>query len=308
MSDALGDDRMNQEVGPYRIEVIEPLQKLRLICDGDEHGVGFDLTWEGSFPVVDEARHTWRRNGRINLDAQRFAQVGTWEGVLAGRRRGAGGHARHAGSGPATGRGASGGVGEAEPPGRGGDEPIEGFWWTYIPMRFDDFAVIVILQEEPDGTRVMNDVVARLAGVERVAGPSSWAGPRSRSATRRARGSRPARRCTSSTPGRKELTARGRVARVRRAERRRGLRRRSRLGPRPVARAASWVEGAVYDLTDPMVPGAAAFSVIDHVGRATLDGEEGWGLFEHGCFGRHDPSGFADYRASPPNPTRSTLT
>ena len=60
-------------------------------------------------------------------------------------------------------------------------------------------------------------------------------------------------------------------------------------------RTRNFVEGATYDLADPSVFGRASFSVIDHVGRATLDGREGWGLFEHGCFGRHDPSGFADY-------------
>jgi hypothetical protein len=49
-----------------------------------------------------------------------------------------------------------------------------------------------------------------------------------------------------------------------------------------------------------MVTGRGAFSVVDHVGRATLDGQEGWGLFEHGCFGRHDPSGFADYGSVAP--------
>src|SRR5204862_374441 len=45
-SGALGPDRMHQEVGPYRIEVLEPLQRVRVVCDGDDHGVGFDLTWE----------------------------------------------------------------------------------------------------------------------------------------------------------------------------------------------------------------------------------------------------------------------
>ena len=38
------------------------------------------------------------------------------------------------------------------------------------------------------------------------------------------------------------------------------------------------------------------FGVIDHVARAhAVDGAEGWGLFEHGALGRHDPSGFADW-------------
>ena len=42
------------------------------------------------------------------------------------------------------------------------------------------------------------------------------------------------------------------------------------------------------------------YGVIDHVGRATLDGAEGWGLFEHATIGRHDPSGFADYLSVAP--------
>ena len=61
VSDALGTDRMAQRVGPYRIEVLEPLQSIRLVCDGDDHGVGFDLTWTGSFPAVEEAHHVVRR-------------------------------------------------------------------------------------------------------------------------------------------------------------------------------------------------------------------------------------------------------
>ena len=39
-SGALGPDRMHQQVGPYRIEVLEPLRRVRVVCDGDDHGVG----------------------------------------------------------------------------------------------------------------------------------------------------------------------------------------------------------------------------------------------------------------------------
>ena len=52
----------------------------------------------------------------------------------------------------------------------------------------------------------------------------------------------------------------------------------------------------VTDLTDPAVAGMVPFSVVDHACRATCDGAEGWGLFELGTFGRHDPSGFAGLR------------
>ena len=40
--------------------------------------------------------------------------------------------------------------------------------------------------------------------------------------------------------------------------------------------------------------------MIDHVGKATIDGQVGWGLFEHGTIGRHDPSGFTDFASVAP--------
>ena len=42
------------------------------------------------------------------------------------------------------------------------------------------------------------------------------------------------------------------------------------------------------------------FGLLDHVAHATIGEEEGWGLFELGTFGRHDPSGFADYGSVAP--------
>lgn len=30
-------------------------------------------------------------------------------------------------------------------------------WWLYVPMAFDEFAVVMIIQEEPDGFRSLND-------------------------------------------------------------------------------------------------------------------------------------------------------
>jgi hypothetical protein len=60
-----------------------------------------------------------------------------------------------------------------------------------------------------------------------------------------------------------------------------------------------FTERLTYDMTDPAVNGRSMFGVIDHVGRAvcTEGGKsaEGWGLFEHGALGRHDPSGFTDW-------------
>ncbi|MGH3369786.1 MAG: hypothetical protein ACRDPR_07275, partial [Nocardioidaceae bacterium] len=75
-SDALSEDRMAQDVGPYRIEIVEPLRRVRLVCDGDDHGIGFDLTFEAAFPPLDEPQHVARMGDRVFLDGCRFAQAG----------------------------------------------------------------------------------------------------------------------------------------------------------------------------------------------------------------------------------------
>jgi hypothetical protein len=58
-------------------------------------------------------------------------------------------------------------------------------------------------------------------------------------------------------------------------------------------------------MTDPAIIGRTGFGVIDHVGRAVCTEDnrrpvEGWGLFEHGALGRHDPSGFTDWLSVAP--------
>ncbi len=81
-SGARPEDKTKQEVGPYRIEVIEPFRELRLVCDADDHGLGFDLRYRSEYGPISEPQHVRRHDDRILLDASRFAGVGTWEGEL----------------------------------------------------------------------------------------------------------------------------------------------------------------------------------------------------------------------------------
>jgi hypothetical protein len=296
-SDALTDDadtRLHPRVGGYRVEVIEPLQRLRLVCDGDDHGLGFDLTWDGSFPAVMEEHHILRTGPRAILDASRFAQVGSWSGTL--RVDGdeiavspdvwLGTRDRSWGIRP---------VGAADPPGREAAEPREGFWWLYVPLRFDDFAIVVIAQESPDGFRTLSDAT-RVWGdgrVEQLGWPDVEIAYRS--------GTRHPERAAIhlSQRGGKPLTVEvdtlGFVA----------ISLGCGYGGDPdwthgEWKGRGWADGQVYDLTDPALAARIPFGVIDHVARATCDGAEGWGLFEHGSMGRHDPTGFADYASVAP--------
>ena len=295
-ADPRGADRMEQRVGGYRIEVLEPLRRLRLVLEETE-GVALDLTWEGSFDVVQELRHAMRQGAGTTLDAQRFAQVGTWEGVIAvdgeeisvDRDRWVGSRDRSWGIRP---------VGEAVPAGKPADPPFEGMWWLYLPLRFEEFCVVLMLQETPDGYRTLNDCTRtwKDGRVEQLGWPRVEV--RYASGTRTPTGAT----VTCATPDGKELV----------------LEVTSRLavpihvgggyGGDPdwshgVWKGPGFVERVTYDLDDPAIAGRFMIGVIDHVGHAvargagidSTAGAEGWGLFEHGVLGRHDPSGFRDW-------------
>jgi hypothetical protein len=293
-SDALGDDRLHQKVGPYRIEVHEPLKKLRLVCDGDDHGIGFDLTWDASFPALDEEHQILRSSTRTILDTSRFAQLGSWQGELR-----VGGDTLAVDPGRWMGsRDRSWGIrpiGEAEPPGRQADQPTEGFWWLYAPLRFEDWALVVIAQEQPDGYRSLNDAtrVRRDGRLEQLGWPEIDITYRP--------GTRIPERAVlqlserGGKPVTIEIEPRTFVA----------LHVGAGYGGDPDWSHGQWrgrafAEGAVYDLKDPAVAGRIPFGIIDHAARATCDGAEGMGLFEHGTFGRHDPSGFKDFSSVAP--------
>jgi hypothetical protein len=291
-SDALGDRSLDAQVGKYRVEVLEPLERIRLICDSAEDGIAFDLQWQGSFPALLEEPHELLTGNRVTLGAQRFAQLGSWQGTLHVDGRDiavedwVGSRDRSWGIRPS---------GEAAPPGRAGEEPIDGFWWLYVPVRFDEFALIVIIQESPDGYRTLNDARRVFADgrVEQLGWPRVELDYTS--------GTRiPERaRINLTTPKGDSLLVE--------VESLLGvpLHIGGGYGPDPDWTHGQWMgrdwsRADHYDLTDPAIAGRVPWGVIDHVGRATCDGQVGWGLFEHASLGRHDPTGFADWMSTAP--------
>ncbi|MEJ7833835.1 MAG: hypothetical protein WKF79_13030 [Nocardioides sp.] len=288
LGDPIDDDRLNQRVGNYRVEVVEPLRRLRVVLEETE-GIAMDLMWEGSFDVLREQPHLMRAGSRVTLDAQRFAQVGSWSGMLAVDGEDivvtpdiwVGSRDRSWGIRP---------VGEAVPAGAPPDPEFEGLWWLYVPMRFEEFAVVLIIQEEPDGYRTLNDCtrVWKDGRVEQLGWPmvkihyaSGTRVPTGASIT-----------CTTPEGTRVALEVESKLAVP--------IHVGGGYGGDPdwthgVWKGAGFTERRTYDLTDPAVAGRVTFGVIDHVGRAVCDGAEGWGLFEHGALGRHDPSGFTDW-------------
>jgi hypothetical protein len=151
-------DRMDNSVGPFRIEVLEPLHRLRFVLEPNEWGVAADLEWQGAIPAFEEPRHFIRQKGRVLFDTMRLAQTGYWQGTLevAGETievtpdRWKGTRDRSWGVRP---------VGEAEPAGIRADDPLFFNMWNYAPMQFDDYSILYIVQEWADGERIMEEAV-----------------------------------------------------------------------------------------------------------------------------------------------------
>lgn len=302
-SDALGDDRMNLSVGPLRITVEEPLRRLRLQLDADAlpgspadsraGSLSYDITWTAGFPALWEPHHVQRRGGRLTLEGRRFVQAGSVEGVIR-----VGGEDIPVGAGEWTGtRDRSWGVRPipGEEGGRLADEnPTEGFHWLWCPVRFEDRFLMVVIQEDADGYRTLNDATRVRDGHRDLQLGWPQADITYRPGTRH-----PTSAVIHLTHpvDRKPMELDVEV-----------------LTSSPLAvgagyppaddwqhgtwRGRGWTDRRVYDLSDPAAHPLAGYGVIDHAARFTLNGRTGrtgHGIFEHGSFGRHDPSGFTGF-------------
>ncbi|MGW5656241.1 hypothetical protein [Streptomyces humi] len=288
-SDALGEDRMRLAVGPLRIEVAEPLRRFRLACDDDL--VSYDLTWTAGFPPLWEPHHLQRRGDRLTLEGRRFVQAGGVCGVIR-----AGGAEFRVDPGGWTGtRDRSWGVRPI--PGEEGGRlaeahPTEGFHWIWSPVRFEDRFLMVVVQEDADGYRTLNDATLLRDGhPDRQLG---WpqAEIRYRSGTRH-----PERAVVHLGGPREPRELEVEI-----------------LASSPLAVGAGyppaddwqhgtwqgpgWTDRRTYDMT--AAHPRAAYGVTDHSARFRLDGRVGYGIFEHGSFGRHDPSGFTGFDSVAP--------
>ena len=167
----LGADRMNTRVGPFGVEVVEGLKRLRVVLGPNEHGLSFDLSWEGTIPPQVEPQHFIRAQERVVFDSKRMAQTGRWTGSITADGetlevtpdRWWGIRDRSWGIRP---------VGEPEPPGIQ-SRNTGTFYWLYAPVQFEDHAILCIVQENAAGSAAGGGSGPGLAGRDhRVPGPA----------------------------------------------------------------------------------------------------------------------------------------
>ena len=154
----LGVDRMDTNVGPLGVEIIEGLRRLRVTCEPNEWGIEADLVFTGTVDALEEPHTFTRRYGRVEQDVTRYAQVGGWEGRLtvAGKHydvtpdRWQGARDRSWGVRP---------VGEREHPGIKVRQATDGhgFRHDWLPMQFADHMLKVQIDQDADGNRFVEE-------------------------------------------------------------------------------------------------------------------------------------------------------
>ena len=146
----LNGDRGDTSAGPVRVEVLQGLQRLRVICEPNQWGLSFDLTFDARSQPYEEPRFLRRAGPRVVQDYLRYTQTGRWSGTLTveGRQfvvepehwygaRDRSWGVRPVGEQPQGGWRAAGGT----------------FYWNWAPVQFSDRSLLFTVSEEEDGHR-----------------------------------------------------------------------------------------------------------------------------------------------------------
>ncbi len=145
-SQILHGERLSMRAGPIAVEVLQPLQRLRVTL-AETDGLAADLVFEGRHAPIEEPRFTHRLGSRLLMDVTRMTQNGTWSGtatidgvgVCVDRFRGT--RDRSWGIRPI-------GAADAQP-----HAPVivPQFFWLWAPLNFDRYCLYFHTNDDAEG-------------------------------------------------------------------------------------------------------------------------------------------------------------
>lgn len=143
-------DRIEMQVGPVSITVLEPMRRIRVAVDDNETGIRAELVFSARTAAHQEPQNTLYEDTRLLMNTCRFTQFGRWAGWVSvdGRRVTVLSDACYGT------RDKSWGVrpiGEPEggAPGLVNKEP--GVYWCWSPVHFRDFCTHYNTFQDRDG-------------------------------------------------------------------------------------------------------------------------------------------------------------
>ena len=140
-------ERWDLEVGPIRIEVIEPLQTLRVTLAATD-GIAAEFTFDGRAFPIEEPRFIRRNGPRVFMDYTRLTQNGRYSGWIEidGKRQALA-------EGCVGTRDRSWGVRPIGAPDMQPTVPAGpmGFFWQWSPLNFPDQSVFFHINADTEG-------------------------------------------------------------------------------------------------------------------------------------------------------------
>ncbi len=283
-------------VGPFKLDVVEPMRKVRLTIDANETGIECDLVFTARTSAVEEGRQTIRAEKRAVFDVTRFAQFGRWQGEI-----------RYAGKTVAVDssrvygtKDRSWGVRPVGEPETGGapSTRLPQFFFLWAPIHWQDSCTAFGVLEDESGFAWHQDgaIVPAYASPDEIPGVEDPGVEKMASVAHKIAYEKGTRRAEAV-----QLTLVGRS----------GERHEIELEPllcfrmkgigytHPEWGHGRWkgelAIGGESWKTDDVNPLALDNVHIQQVVRARMDGQEGIGALEQMCIGPHAPSGFEQF-------------
>ena len=75
-------ERTDMSIGPFRIELPEPMRRTRVVLEDNDSGLSCDLTFSARTSAIQESRQTLWSGARKTMDATRFDLFGRWSGTI----------------------------------------------------------------------------------------------------------------------------------------------------------------------------------------------------------------------------------
>ena len=167
LSRPLNMERMDTQVGPLKIEVVEPLKRVRVSMLETE-GVALDLSFEGRAFPIEEPRFKYRQGPRMLIDCTRMTQNGRWSGKLS-----IDGETHDVTPDAWTGtRDRSWGVRPIGSPDPQALVPatLPQFYWIWTPLNFSNLSMFFHVNDDADGRAWNTKAMLMMDGAEHGGG------------------------------------------------------------------------------------------------------------------------------------------
>ncbi|MDD9961253.1 MAG: hypothetical protein OXU70_04055 [Gammaproteobacteria bacterium] len=161
-------ERTEMQVGPMRIEVVEPMKRARVTLDDNDSGLACELMFSARTAAIQEGRQTLWQGARRVMDATRFAQFGAWRGTV---RTPDGDIAVHEAQCRATKDRSWGVRGVGEPEVGGAPQAPGSFFFLWAPLFWEDHVSHAIFFDGPRGEALVREALTAPLYVEEDAVP-----------------------------------------------------------------------------------------------------------------------------------------